>query len=37
MTVLVVMNGVVWFLVPDVGTEDRVNDEAEDVEVHQTS
>ena len=27
-TVLVVMNGISWFLVPDVGTGDRVDDEA---------
>ncbi len=33
-TVLVVMNGVGWFLVLDVGTGDRVYDEAEDVELH---
>ena len=37
MTVLVVMNGVGRFLVPDVGTGDRVDDEAEDVELHHTS
>ena len=37
MTVLVVMNGVGWFLVPDVGTGDRVDDEAEEVELHHTS
>jgi hypothetical protein len=30
-TVLVVMNGISWFLVPD------VDDEAEDVELHHTS
>ncbi len=36
MTVLVVMNGVGRFLVPDVGTGDRVDDEAEDVELHHT-
>ena len=36
-TVLVVMNGVGRFLVPDVGTGDRVDDEAEDVELHHTS
>ena len=36
-TVLVVMNGVGLFLVPDVGTGDRVDDEAEDVELHHTS
>ena len=32
-----VMNGVGWFLVPDVGTGDRVDDEAEDVKLHHTS
>lgn len=37
MTVLVVMNGVGRFLVPDVGTGDRVDDEAEDVKLHHTS
>jgi hypothetical protein len=37
-TVLVVMNGVGRFLVPDVATGDRVDDdEAEDVELHDTS
>ena len=36
-TVLVVMNGVGRFLVPDVGTGDRVDDEAEEVELHHTS
>ena len=35
-TVLVVMNWVVRFLVPDVGTGDRLDDEAEDVELHHT-
>ena len=37
MTVLVVMHWISWFLVPDVGTGDRVDDEAEDVELHHTS
>jgi hypothetical protein len=36
-TVLVVMNGVGRFLVRDVGTGDRVDDEAEDVKLHHTS
>ena len=36
-TVLVVMNWVGRFLVPDVGTGDRLDDEAEDVELHHTS
>ena len=36
-TVLVVMNRISWFLIPDVGTGDRVDDEAEDVELHHTS
>ena len=36
-TVLVVMNGVGRFLVPGVGTGDRVDDEAEDVKLHHTS
>ncbi len=36
-TVLVVMNGVGRFLVPDVGTGDRVDDEAEYVELHHSS
>ena len=37
LTVLVVMNGVGRFLAPDVGTGDKVDDEAEDVELHHTS
>jgi hypothetical protein len=36
-TVLVAMNGVGRFLVPGVGTGDRVDDEAEDVKLHHTS
>ena len=36
-TVLVVMNGIGLFLVPDVETGDKVDDEAEDVELHHTS
>ena len=37
LTVLVVMNGIGRFLGPDVGTGDRIDDEAEDVELHHTS
>ena len=36
-TVLVVMNGVCLFLVTDFWSGDRVDDEAEDVELHHTS
>ena len=36
-TVLVVMNRVCRFLVTDFGIGDRVDDEAEDVELHHTS
>ena len=36
-TVLVVMNGVGRLLVPDVGTGDRVDNEAEDVKRHDTN
>ena len=36
-TVLVVMNGIALFLVPDVETGDKVDDEAEDVELHHSS
>ena len=36
-TILVVMNGIGRFLVPDVETGDKVDDEAEDVELHHTS